>query len=613
MRISRVVPHFNFDSLDARYQVFRLRCTGEKFGYYDPVIDALSYTPGVLSVVFLDKTEAWVMIDRNTDNVGSGSNLLRSAIGNRRDLAFNAIRTLRAVNERVLINLFLAALPNDPIMENASNTCGKLLVVSLGIPNTEYFEDTGLPSVVHALSIGVNPRMVLELKVETFTSCAAREFKEYLARYELVDGRYLRRAFHIENPGDSRLFCKGVIRKGARYGGFSFLDASNTDSFMKSKLGILQSTLLCLDDMFEGDVGIDFLETTDLERIDCGVQKIDVRLSAISTLLSTSRIVISDGDGELTFKVDKVADKVEELIDVRPEISNDIDLNALNLRIVRPQRWYETKNKQLEKTSPGAAGIVDPYKKLGERGVVQHITTETSVSSNVVMVALKELCIKRDILERRMTLFNWDFGRWCFAVRQPDNKDEMAFLTIDNDGSLTLEGPMPSFQGFMHHEGIVDLLTMHEDSEFAVESPDGNLNCIYITELYGMPNFEQIRHDLEFRRSGRENWKAAIGRGAEDKELYFYDAVDIASCKDDERHYYRVGLIGKGMSFSATSKASILRECIPADGSRSLASDLLPMMDVYMIRWGQPTVVPFPIKYLREWVAMKSPTLSETT
>ena len=59
------------------------------------------------------------------------------------------------------------------------------------------------------------------------------------------------------------------------------------------------------------------------------------------------------------------------------------------------------------------------------------------------------------------------------------------------------------------------------------------------------------------------------------------------------------------MQYNATHKASVLREVVVVEGSRSLVDDLLPMLDVSLVRWGQPTVVPFPIKYLREWAAMR--------
>lgn len=79
----------------------------------------------------------------------------------------------------------------------------------------------------------------------------------------------------------------------------------------------------------------------------------------------------------------------------------------------------------------------------------------------------------------------------------------------------------------------------------------------------------------------------------------------IASClTDDGRGYYRVGMIGYGMLFSATHKASIRREVISTDESRPLVEDMLPMMGICMVRLGQPTVVQFPVKYLKEWIAM---------
>lgn len=161
------------------------------------------------------------------------------------------------------------------------------------------------------------------------------------------------------------------------------------------------------------------------------------------------------------------------------------------------------------------------------------------------------------------------------------------------------------------HSYLAEALLLNEGCEFAVRGPEGDVNVVSRTELFGAPNFGAVWRDLIERREDRKErpngrpLRHAIGRGREDRELYFADAIDIATCTtSDGRRYYRVGMRGYGMQFGATHKASILREVISVDGSRSLADEMLPMLDVCMVRWGQPTVLPFPIKYLREWLEM---------
>ena len=64
MRISRVIPQFDYEKLSSDYQVFRLRSSNGKLGYADEVFDKLVQEAVIVSVVFLGGGEAWVMTRR---------------------------------------------------------------------------------------------------------------------------------------------------------------------------------------------------------------------------------------------------------------------------------------------------------------------------------------------------------------------------------------------------------------------------------------------------------------------------------------------------------------------------------------------------------------------
>lgn len=598
MRISKVVPWIDYESLGSVCQVFRLRSSKGRFGYADEVFDRLAREASIMSVSFLGGGEAWVLARRGGER-GKPEAALRSAISGRRDLAFSVQRDLRAVDSRVLAQLCLAAVAGTGALDESSNLCGRLFVVSLGRPHTEYFKGGFDPKAIHALEISVSPRMELELKVATFTSCAARRFKRERPRFELVDGRYLRRALSYKDPNDKALFALGAIRDGERYGKFAFMDASGPAEFARSKLGILRSVFVCLDELFEGAVRLEFEEAEEGESLYFSKSDRAERLTAVARQLEQKDLCVCDLTGELGDAAQSVALTVEDVIGHEARVVEKPKAGAANLLIVHGVSHYED--------SKG-----DPYGNAPIGTLTQHLTPESGFTPTVVAVALKELTIKRDVAEGRMALLPWKWGSWSFARRTECDEDAFAFLDVSPDGSMVFEGPASAIEASVRHQALVEVLLASEEAEFAIKGPEGDINAIGRTELFGVPDFERVWRDLMVRRPDRvlkpngQAMKHAIGKGKADRELYFADAIDAASCRTvDGKTYYRAGLRGYNMQFSATHKASLLREVIPWGDSRPLTDELLPMLDVDMVRWGESTVVPFPLKYLREWVAMK--------
>ena len=397
MRISRVIPKLDYARLSARYQVFKLRSSRGKLGYADEVFDKLASEATIVSVAFMGGGEAWVMTRRQQN----AKDAVRTALLGRDDMAFREEKSLERVGERVMLQLCLCSVAGGGGMEGASNVCGRLIVASLGRPNTEYFKGTVQPSAIHALEIGVSPRMELELKVRTFTSCALRQFKRTTPRFELVDGRYLKRASSFGDPDDVSLFCQRARFEGDRHGDFFLMDASNQDSFSKSKLGVLRSVLTCLDYLFDGAVRVCFEEAVDVSRIDCKNSKRADRLSLIASRIGEETISVCDATGELGEQTVLVAKTVNELFGIRAEVMDSAKRDAPSIRLVHAKSDY-------------ADGVGDPY-GVCAGFAVQHMTPESGFTETAVAVAVKELAIKLDIIDGRMSLLPWE----NHALRRP--------------------------------------------------------------------------------------------------------------------------------------------------------------------------------------------------
>ena len=91
-------------------------------------------------------------------------------------------------------------------------------------------------------------------------------------------------------------------------------------------------------------------------------------------------------------------------------------------------------------------------------------------------------------------------------------------------------------------------------------------------------------------------------RGEEERNEYLSGNIDINYIEQDEMlARFSVGEIGNGMKYTI-ERASVVREIQAVEGSKLIFKELLPLMGVEFVRYGMLTVVPFPFKYLREYM-----------
>ena len=78
--------------------------------------------------------------------------------------------------------------------------------------------------------------------------------------------------------------------------------------------------------------------------------------------------------------------------------------------------------------------------------------------------------------------------------------------------------------------------------------------------------------------------------------------VDICFYEKDNQHYYSSGMVGKGMN-TGIPKASLIYKVDLLKGQNILES-LLKTMSVAFVKYNSFTVLPYPFKYLREYIEM---------
>lgn len=77
--------------------------------------------------------------------------------------------------------------------------------------------------------------------------------------------------------------------------------------------------------------------------------------------------------------------------------------------------------------------------------------------------------------------------------------------------------------------------------------------------------------------------------------------LDLKTFEKNGNLYYFSGVIGNGMKAKVENSANIRRLDKYKD-SELVIDKLLPLMDTTLVRNGQLTVLPYPFKYLREYI-----------
>ena len=93
-----------------------------------------------------------------------------------------------------------------------------------------------------------------------------------------------------------------------------------------------------------------------------------------------------------------------------------------------------------------------------------------------------------------------------------------------------------------------------------------------------------------------------VSRSKEARERYLSGVIDINLFTHKGECYYNAGIVGNGMNASIP-KANLLYKVTVVNG-RNIIESVLGMMSVMFVKYNNFTVLPYPMKYLREYIKM---------
>ena len=580
-------------AIASEYDLFTIE-TSDKYikrGAY--ILDAPTLNHNVKSIVFESGRRALMMMRKDNQNRSLIKELISGVEGGSKLSV--AETKIQDVQDWVLLQLLLNALSSyDSNFLKFNNLTGHLYCFHPEWVKRGKEKKEDMIWKIPCMEFRVTRDYCIEICVRTFTSerlkkkisFTKRKFEDYPKYVVSKDNTLRRRLSDDMEPGFIMRQIDGTKSE------IPFLDFQNEKKFDQCKVG----TLVKVIEAFNSKYG-------SLASVECGYMpesgRIDYKKSAakedsarIQELLKTIGVHIVDqiGDAYSEQFVDNMQSLLLQKYEINVSAGKRIKKDALNICVIHNAEYYE--------------GVQDPHDKPSDGVAVQHVTLEDFADNAefAISTVIHEVLIKKDLEARRITLFDWkDLGLKediSFGTEvKSDEETKYFFMKVHSDGSFDIQEQ--EFTLFEMNE-YTDCVNIFEDAKTKGETvkglirdEQGRINIIKDTGIITLPEAEEIKALLA---SGDTKL-----RGKERREELLFSCLDIKTYMEDGKQFYYVGTIGEGMRWKIPRAANV--RCIEGYQEAPLMFDkLLPTMNVTFVHNGQLTVLPFPFKYLREYV-----------
>ncbi len=577
---------FNATAFNEKYDVFKIETSEKYFKHGAYILDAPLLCNSVRSVFFDFGKSFYVLMNKESANKTKLKEVLLSTEGG--DTITISEENAETINYRVVISLLLNALGTyDLDFLRCNNLTGHLYCFHPKWLKKKKDEVVQIP----CLELSVNKELMLTILVRTFTSELLRSkmtftkkrFEEYTA-YTLAANNTLRRKLSSDK---TKSFILRQI--SGRKTDIPFLNVQNNEFFEVSKMGVLTRILNLYNEKYNGICHIDFKEIAQYTAVTNKQSLISENKEAIKRLLAQHKIKIIDyvNDGYS----DNLCKDIQSIfkVDYGIKVSKGkrISSEHLNLCIIHNADYYKDGD--------------DPYKKSDNRAAVQHITLEDfwGNAKSAISTVVHELLIKDDLKNKRLSLYDWSTTGFTesisFGLRENiEGKDRYFFLKIMPDGTLNFSEKQLDLFEVAEYTDCVNIFADAKDIAGIIQYDNGEINIIRDTSLFTIPEIEEIQKELS-------NGNTRL-RGRVKREQILSAVTDIKMFEQDNGKYYFVGVVGSGMKPNVNDAANI-RKIEAYKNAPIRFEELLPLMNVTFVRNGQLTVIPFPFKYLREYIS----------
>lgn len=575
------------------YDVYYLETIDKyiKRGAY--ILDVAELDNDIKAIKFESGKRVYLMLQTNPDNKDKLKKLLPGIEdGDRYSIGKADVSEL---SDDIIVQLLLNALGSyDSEFLKFNNLTGHLYCFHTDWIKHGKEKNADVIWRVPCLELSVTKEMCLNLNVRTFTSELLRnritftkkKFEDY-PKYVFAANNTLGRRLKDDNET-----CFIMRQIDGTKTEIPFLDLQNIAKFQHTKMGVLNSVLNTFNEKYSDMCKIEFACKEISSRLDYSKSVQKENAKRIKDVLEEKGVQLIDqiDDEYSAIFTQNIKALLESKYEISPTIGKRVSKDKLNIVIIHNAEYYN--------------GVNDPHDKIYEDAAVQHITFEDFSDSSEFAIAtvVHEIIIKKDIQERKISLFDWSNLGFVepvsFGIKaEIEDIKRYFFITVNPDGSFDItEQEFTLFEMSEYTEMVEIFEQGRMDSETVkgvIRFADGSINVIKDAGLFTIPEISEI---VELLDNGDNKL-----RGKERREELLSSCLDIKMYGDNGRCYYFVGTIGEGMRQNI-QRACVVRNVEGYDGAAVKFDEMLPMMNVTFIHNGQLTVIPFPFKYLREYV-----------
>lgn len=583
IRINKLHAELNYNMIDEKYHIFNITTSEKYFKQGASIFDESLLEENVLSVCFQKGNSFYILMNRANANKRAIVNHLHSCNGGEKITV--ELKKGSEIPKHILVQLFLNALSNYDDDELAfNNLTGHLYCYH----RTWLKYSKGEISQIHALEINVKEDLLLLSSVRTFSSeklkskieFKKRKFEEY-PKYVFGASRTLRRRLKDDNEVAYIMRQVRGVKKE-----IPFLLIQNLEKYESSKIGMIDRIISLSNKQYSQFLNLSFKEYLEVARVDYKTENKNENKDIITSLLSNVKINVIDCIGDTYSQT--ACENLKELFllnyNHKIHFSTKLCKSALNIRLIHNKEYYLDDDQYLSNT---------------KGYVVQHITLEDFNTSALFAVnsIITELLIKDDLKNGKISLYNWEklaFNKtWLFAYSEKVEEGNRYFImSIKPDGSFSIKEQELDLFSYNEYTMFVELFEDRATTARCIVSDGENISIVLDTDLFTLPNYEDIKERLVI---GDNYLRNEIAR-----EELLSACLDVKFFRVEDKEYFFVGIIGNGMQPTIQCAANV-RAVEIYKGNLNF-QELLPLMSVTFVRNGQLTILPFPIKYIREYI-----------
>lgn len=580
---------FNYDAIDADFDIYKISTSKNYIDKGARLLDTALDEAKALSVAFDYGKSAFLMFSKGKINQTDLGIYLK-----RQDDSLTVDKLHPSqLWEYILLRLFLHALANGE-KDDAhwlSNLSGKFYVTR---SDWMYYNGARLK----VLEINVTPTMELTADAKTFTDVTkfgslTEEYSRKFPMYALSRQKGMfKRIFTKDCPGSHVYICKAKNKIRSRV---DFLDLSLPNNERKRcKSWYLFDTLEKLKKHFHQYFSIEFQKLcpykviTEIADKDY-MEEVKARISEKG--INIFSLVEKDKEDCLSI-IKKALEGI--LVDgTAITIGDGPSTSMFNIALIHNAEHYAEN------------GLDDPYSAIERNVAIQAVTLEDSLEiiekeaeggrCPVLSTLLKELVIKDDVITRsKICLDDWSAKgfkeSWVFGIEHSEpgkNNKRYFFMRISPDGSLEFAEKKPFKPLGGDYQACFDFLIKSKEKGKIVVSDGNNAIMISRTDRFPLPN--------------PAIFEAESPRSNASKKANFNGLYGINYYREDGTEFYNVGFVDVNDIQKTIPNASVIYKTTILKGDNFIER-FLKTMNVIFVKHNNFTVVPFPVKYLREQI-----------